>query len=531
MNRPPVDQSNATASPEPEPGSAHKERTADEIHSALNQIADSFSADLQRLAGETARSVSPPSADATPPLSDVTPASGSDKSAGVAPEGSTHQAGAVSLAEVVGGDAEPDRAGRRRRAHLGAEFVLVACALVLLGIGAAAFLLLRRTAPAEYATGSVGPATTPAAPQPLAPETPTTPPLATRAAPAASIAPAPLSTATIAVAATLTPSLAAAVSTPGRATPTRTAAATREGVILFSSFQTNPGDALIVAVQPDGTGRHALGALPGHPWAPKLSPDGRRLLFSSGAPTRGGRAIDSELNGAGSPDIWIADSDGTRARKLVDAAGYNGWCWSPDGRWIAFASNRDGGWSIYKMTAAGEGLVRLTSSPTQDAWPAWTADSAGIIFASTRSDQAQLYRMDGDGSNLRRFLTSPTADTEPAVAPGGARIAFSAQTAEGGGEIYVVAVDGTGLRRLTASGGLNTAPVWSPDGAKLAFVGQHNGRSDLYVINADGSGLTRLTTEGQNQRPDWGTAATGHEPTLPHWARRPDGTKVTGRAV
>jgi Tol biopolymer transport system component len=246
--------------------------------------------------------------------------------------------------------------------------------------------------------------------------------------------------------------------------------------------------------------------LPGHPWGPRISPDGARLLYASAAPATAGRAADLDLNGSGSPDIWVADLDGAGARQLTDVpAGYNGWAWSPDGRRIAFASNRGGSWDLYVMAADGTDLARLTSSPAQDGWPTWTPDGAALVFASTRSDRAQLYRVDVRSGEVRRLLDSPTADTEPAVAPSGA-IAFSAQATDGTGAIAVLDTGSTIPRRLPGSGGLDTAPTWSPDGAQLAFAGQRAGRSDVYVIGADGRGLVRLTATGQNQRPNWGPA-------------------------
>jgi len=203
--------------------------------------------------------------------------------------------------------------------------------------------------------------------------------------------------------------------------------------------------------------------------------------------------------------MWIADIDGSRVRRLTDApAGYNGWSWSPDGRWIAFASDQGGSWDIYKMMASGAALTRLTISPSQDGWPVWTPDGTGIVFVSTRSDRAQLYRMDASGGNVERLLTSNTTDTEPTVASGSSRIAFSAQTPDGNAEIYVVDRIGFPPRQLTAVGGLNTAPVWSPDGTHLAFTSRRDGRDDIYVINDDGSGLVRLTSADEHGRPDWG---------------------------
>lgn len=310
-------------------------------------------------------------------------------------------------------------------------------------------------------------------------------------------------TSTAIASATLTRGIPAA--TP-RVVPTAGAVVTPLSVIRFSAYETTPDQATVTAVRPDGTGRAVLDALPGHPWGPKLAPDGTRLLFSTAAPAAVGRAQDLDLNGSGSPDIWIANADGSQARQLIGGpGGYNGWSWSPDGRRLAFASNRGGSWDIYTLLADGTGLTRLTISPSQDGWPAWMPDGATVVLASTRSDRAQLYRMGASGGNFQRLLASPTSDTEPAISPNG-RIAFSAQAPDGTGEIMVLDGVGAPPRRLTSAGGLNTTPAWSPDGARLAFVGGRDGRGDLFVVNADGSGLLRLTNTGQNQRPDWGVA-------------------------
>lgn len=297
----------------------------------------------------------------------------------------------------------------------------------------------------------------------------------------------------------------ARTSSPGgaRATPAPPPVA-REGVIRFSAFQASAAEARVAVLRPDGSGQQSVVPLPGHPWGPRLSPDGTRLLFSSAAPAVASRPADLDLNGSGSPDIWLANLDGSQARRLTDVpAGYNGWAWSPDGRRVAFASNRSGSWDLYTIDATGANLARLTVSAAQDGWPAWTPDGSGIVFASTTSDRAQLYRIDGRG--VQRLLNSPTSDTEPAVAPNGA-IAFSAQTMSSTGEIFVLDPGQATPRQLASIGGLNSSPSWSPDGARLAFVGSREGRSDLYVVGADGRGLARLTVAGQNQRPDWGRA-------------------------
>src|SRR4051812_256226 len=109
------------------------------------------------------------------------------------------------------------------------------------------------------------------------------------------------------------PSTAAATRTPAvRASPGPPLGLAR-GLIRFSAFQTDLATVQVATVRPDGSGRQVLGALSGHPWGPKTSPDGTLILFSSAAPATPGRPADLDLNGSGSPDIWVAAADGSQA--------------------------------------------------------------------------------------------------------------------------------------------------------------------------------------------------------------------------
>lgn len=91
---------------------------------------------------------------------------------------------------------------------------------------------------------------------------------------------------------------------------------------------------------------------------PVLSPDGRRVAFAAST----GRAD-------GGRDIWVVNADGTSPRRLTDGRGENTWpTWSPDGGRLAFSGRRgtDGGWQIYRVSAAGGGITQLTDDPIDE---------------------------------------------------------------------------------------------------------------------------------------------------------------------
>ncbi len=71
--------------------------------------------------------------------------------------------------------------------------------------------------------------------------------------------------------------------------------------------------------------------------------------------------------------------------------------WSPDGRRITFASERDGNLEIYVMNADGSGVNRLTYNGARDLFPAWSPDGRHIAFHSNRDGRMDIYVMNTAG--------------------------------------------------------------------------------------------------------------------------------------
>jgi TolB protein len=156
------------------------------------------------------------------------------------------------------------------------------------------------------------------------------------------------------------------------------------------------GYASIRIMDVDGGNMHELT----YGFSPRWSPSGSQIAFYADHPPR-------SLNA----DIFVISTDGRDLVNLTDNH-YHNWdpAWSPDGRQLAFISSRNGSASVYVMNAdcggdaqrCGTDIQQLTYSTGMDAAPAWSPDGRQIAFESQRDGYAHLYVMNADGANLHR---------------------------------------------------------------------------------------------------------------------------------
>ena len=220
------------------------------------------------------------------------------------------------------------------------------------------------------------------------------------------------------------------------------------------------------------------------------------LVSSTGAYTL---TLQMEEGSDGSGGDWVAGA----IRRLTDHSAEDRYpSWSPDGRHIAFVSDRDGNDEIYVMGSDGSNPRRLTDHLARDFDPTWSPDGRHIAFVSDRDGNREIYVIGSDGSNPRRLTHRSVWDGSPTWSPDGRHIAFESQRGSNFG-IYVMGLDGSNPHRLTDDLARYYSPSWSPDGRHIAFESQRDGNRDIYVMGSDGSNPRRLTTDGGSRSPTW----------------------------
>ncbi len=153
-------------------------------------------------------------------------------------------------------------------------------------------------------------------------------------------------------------------------------------------FALMDGFDMIYVMDADGSNAHPLAT----GFSPAWSPDSQRLLYYM--------TQRDSLNS----DIYMVNADGSNPRNLsLDPA--NDWdpAWSPDGTRIAFSSARSGNAEIYVMRlcdsddrACLPDVRQLTFHPAADETPAWSPDGRFIAFASERDGRTQIYIVEAD---------------------------------------------------------------------------------------------------------------------------------------
>jgi Tol biopolymer transport system component len=270
----------------------------------------------------------------------------------------------------------------------------------------------------------------------------------------------------------------------------------------------------------------------GYAW----SPDGSKIAFTSN------RDSDYENTGTWVTEIYIMNADGSEQTRLTNNdISESSVAWSPDGEKIIFDTNWDKvkydnsilnwlGLEIGVMDADGSNMIRLTNNGYRDDHPSWSPDGRKIVFASDRDGEGSLlddvpngnytgsyvdlvgdreiYVMDPDGSNVVRLTYDNWSNSSPAWSPDGKKIAFNSER-DGIVVICLMNADGSNVNCLQNNDAIVNGfkhafgPAWSPDGNWIAFSTNGFLGKEIYIMNANGTVNYRIVEGGVNGLPIW----------------------------
>ncbi len=209
-------------------------------------------------------------------------------------------------------------------------------------------------------------------------------------------------------------------------------------------------------------------------------------------------------------DIWLVDPDGSNPRRLtVNVARDFSPRFSPDGKWIAFTSNRTGNNDVFLMPSNGGEPKQLTWFSGDDQALYWTPDGKGVVISSARGSNAwgsPLYVQPIDGSIARPLGMGQARDGM--ISQDGAMIAFnrnlpSAWRKEYRGNaaanIAVMNVSNGSIQELTNTDlqqfktfANNVFPMWGPDGM-IYFASERDGTFNLWRMSSKGGAAQQVT--------------------------------------
>jgi tricorn protease len=202
-------------------------------------------------------------------------------------------------------------------------------------------------------------------------------------------------------------------------------------------------------------------------------------------------------------DIWMTSGSGGQARRLTSGPAQDEWPRiSPDGRSIAFQSDRAGNSDIWIMDSRGGSLKPVTTDKSGDFFHAWHPDGTKLVFASERSGNRDIWSIELDSKTTTQLTRNNAGDDDPVYSPDGRFVAFDSSR-EGTQAVFIMDADGGNVRRVTSGAGFLQVPNFSPDGTMLSyemFNPANGGSGGIFVIGTSGGPSMQVSRDGTTAR-------------------------------
>ncbi len=224
---------------------------------------------------------------------------------------------------------------------------------------------------------------------------------------------------------------------------------------------------------------------------PRLSPDGQTIAYMT-------------LDGPNSSGIYLLNM-GSGQSQALGRFGQMSFAprFSPDGRRLVFSVTQGAATNLYALDLGASQPFALTSGAAIDTSPSYSPDGSRIVFESDRGGRPQIYVMAANGGGAERISFGDGSYSTPVWSPKGDLIAFTRMS---GGQFSIGTMqpDGSGERILATSYHAE-GPTWAPNGRVLMFFRDPGGNDGprLYAMDIWGRNESQVPTEGFASDPAW----------------------------